>query len=349
MQAVMTLSVLATLFLSGIAASWLLTSSMRRYALRADILDRPNERSSHSVPTPRGGGVAIVLSFLLLTGVSGLFGGVDGRLGTALAGGGALVALLGYIDDRSHLSARWRFLGHAAAAVWALVWIGPMPPVPMFGTSIDLGPAATVIAGVYVVWSINLFNFMDGIDGIASTEAICVSLGGALVGWLMQPSGSWPVAVLFAACVVGFLCWNFPPARIFMGDSGSGFLGLVVAVLALWSGRAAPELVWSWLVLCGCFMVDATVTLLRRVLRHERFYEAHRSHAYQYASRRHGSHQKVTLAVAAINVAWLLPIAVAVALRRIDGLAALLLAYAPLVALAIHYKAGDRKAQAEHA
>ena len=326
--------------------SCLLTGWMRRYALRVNLLDRPNDRSSHVRPTPRGGGVAIVVSFLLLISGLALAGRIEAGLGWAILGSGVLVATLGFIDDLGHVSARWRFLGHTASAAWVLYWMGPLPPVPVLGLTIHLGLAAVVLAALHLVWTINLFNFMDGIDGIASLEAIIVGLGGALVWWLDQPSGDWPVAVLFAACVAGFLVWNFPPARIFMGDAGSGFLGLMVALLALWSARSAPHLFWSWFILGGCFMVDATTTLVRRVQRGERFHVAHRSHAYQYAARRHGSHKTVTLSVLAINTVWLLPIAVAVALRRLDGVAGVLVAYAPLLALVLHYKAGDRAAQA---
>lgn len=270
---------------------------------------------------------------------------IDSHLCIAILGSGTLVATLGFVDDRKHLAARWRFLGHATAAAWVLGWMGPMPHVPILGFTVNLGFVATTLAALHLVWSINLFNFMDGIDGIASIEAIGVSLGGALVWWLVQPSGDWPVAVLFAACVTGFLFWNFPPARIFMGDAGSGFLGLVVALLALWSGQTSPHLFWSWFILGGCFMVDATTTLVRRVKRGDRFHEAHRSHAYQYASRRYKSHKTVTLAVLAINTIWLLPIAVIVALHRLDGVAGVLIAYAPLVWLAFGLKAGDRAAQ----
>jgi Fuc2NAc and GlcNAc transferase len=255
------------------------------------------------------------------------------------------VATIGFIDDRHTLPARWRFAGHSAAAAWLLYWAGPLPPVPVLGLSLDLGPLTVALAALYTVWSINFFNFMDGIDGIASIEAISVALGGALAWWLVQPSGDWPVAVLFAACVSGFLFWNFPPARIFMGDAGSGFLGLVVAVLALWSALHAPHLIWSWVVLSSVFLVDATTTLVRRVRRGERFAEGHRNHAYQYAARVHGSHKTVTLAVLAINIVWLLPISVAVALQWLDGTAGVAVAIAPLVWVAFHYKAGDRAAQ----
>jgi Fuc2NAc and GlcNAc transferase len=124
-----------------------------------------------------------------------------------------------------------------------------------------------------------------------------------------------------------------------MGDTGSGFLGITLGILSLHAGAIAPPLLWSWLILLGVFVVDATVTLLRRLLRGERVYEAHRSHAYQQAARRAG-HLRVTLAVALLNVAWLWPIALGVALNRIDGGLGLVTAYAPLVALAVRFRAG---------
>ncbi len=336
---------LLILLVLGCALSWALTSSVRRYALHAGLLDQPNARSSHNIATPRGGGVAIVVSYLSLVALLLATGAVEPRLAAALLGSGAIVAVLGFIDDCRPLRARWRFLGHLAAAGWVLALLGPIPPVPLFGVVVDLGVGATLLSALFLVWSINLFNFMDGIDGIASLEAIVVALGGALVWWLTQPAGDWLLAVAFAACVAGFLIWNFPPARIFMGDAGSGFLGCMIATLALWSSHTASHLFWSWFILLGCFMVDATTTLVRRVRRGEAFNEAHRSHAYQYAARRLGSHKTVSIAFVAITVVWLLPLAVAVAVGRLDGLAGVAIGYAPLVVLAFRYKAGDSAAQ----
>lgn len=340
------------LFLTGLAvlavvASWGSTVAVRRYALAVDLLDHPNDRSSHTVPTPRGGGVAFVACFLLFSMLLWKRGFIGTSLIAAIAGGGSLVAVLGFIDDRRPLPARFRFLCHAIASAWVLWWLGPLPPVPLFGVEIQLGTAGLALALAYLVWSINLFNFMDGIDGVASIELITLMLGGALV-WRLGGTGSeWSASLVLAASVTGFLLLNYPPARIFMGDAGSGFLGLLIATLSLWCGRDHPPLFWSWFILYGCFMVDATTTLLRRVWRGERFYEAHRSHAYQYASRRHGSHKLVSLAVGAINLLWLLPVALVVATGRISGLVGVLVAYAPLVWLAYRYKAGDRAAQVD--
>lgn len=324
--------------------SWVLTAWVRRYALASALLDHPNERSSHTVATPRGGGVAIVMSCLAITAVLAVGGFLEPRLTMALAAGG-VVAALGFIDDRHNIAARWRFLGHAVAAAWIVFCLDDIPPVTILGIPLNHAAVGPLLATVYVIWMINLFNFMDGIDGIASVESITVALGGAFVWWLAGSGSGWLLAVVFAFCVAGFLMWNFPPAKIFMGDAGSGFLGLTVALLSLWCSQAAPHLFWAWFILSGCFMVDATTTLLRRVLAGERFYKAHRNHAYQYAARQHGSHRLVTLSVLAINALWLLPWAVVVALQRLDGFVGSSLAFAPLVWLALHYKAGHRAAQ----
>ena len=331
--------------LAGLVLACGLTGLMRRYALAAQLFDTPNDRSMHTVPTPRGGGVAIVVSFAALAVGLQLLRALPPGLLTAMLGCGGLVAVVGYMDDRRPLPARWRFMAHTAAAI-GLLWVLPsIPPVPVFGVAIDLGWFGPGLAALYVVWMINLFNFMDGIDGIASVEVITTTLGGALLWWWTGGNSGWVAAVVFAGCAAGFLIWNFPPAKIFMGDAGSGFVGLMVALLSLWCGQANPVLFWSWFILIGCFMVDATTTLVRRVRRGERFFEAHRAHAYQYASRRAGRHLPVTLAVAAITLAWLMPLASAVALGWLDGLVGVTIAYAPLIALAFHFKAGHRAAQ----
>jgi Fuc2NAc and GlcNAc transferase len=331
--------------LGGLALSWFLTAWVRRYALRSALLDHPNERSSHTVATPRGGGVAIVVSCLAVAAALAAAEMLALRLFAAALVAGGVVAGLGFLDDRYGLAARWRFLGHAAAAAWVVYSLASIPPLTIAGWRLDLPVLGAFLAGVYLVWMINLFNFMDGIDGIASVEGISVALGGALVWWMDGSGSDWVLALVFAGCVAGFLAWNFPPAKIFMGDAGSGFLGLMVALLSLWCGQDAPHLFWAWFILAGCFLVDATTTLVRRVMAGERFYEAHRNHAFQYASRKHRTHKGVTLVVGALNLFWLLPWALAVASQHVDGALGTALAFLPLIVLALRYKAGNRASQ----
>jgi Fuc2NAc and GlcNAc transferase len=321
-------------------ASWSMTAGVRRYALARSIMDIPNARSSHQIPTPRGGGVAIVLGFLGCLPLAAVLGAVDGSSLLALLPAGALVAAIGFLDDHRHIPARWRLLGHFVAALWLLGWLGGVPPLPMPWGVLDLGWVGGLLGLVFLVWLLNLYNFMDGIDGIAGLEAISVCLGGALCGWLVGDSQLAWLPLILGMAAAGFLVWNFPPARIFMGDAGSGFLGLILGGLALQASWFAPPLVWSWLILLGAFVVDSTFTLIHRLMRGERVYEAHRSHAYQRASRRYGSHLRVSLAVTAINLLWLMPLALLVALGHVPGLLALIVAYAPLVLVVAHLGAG---------
>ncbi|WP_214510796.1 MraY family glycosyltransferase [Pseudomonas brassicacearum] len=321
--------------------SLVLTGGLRRYALARSLMDVPNARSSHSVPTPRGGGVAIVLGFLSVLPILAFLGGLSWTFTWALLGAGAGIALLGFLDDHGHIAARWRLLGHFLGATWALFWLGGLPALELFGFVLDLGWLGHVLAAIYLVWMLNLYNFMDGIDGIASVEAICACLGACLLYWLGGFENLILAPLVLAMAVAGFLYWNFPPARIFMGDAGSGFLGIILGLLSLQAAWSSPKLLWVWLILLGVFIVDATATLLRRLLRGDKVYEAHRSHAYQFASRHYGRHLPVTLAVTAINLFWLLPLAACVVLWNMDGALALILAYVPLLVLAVRFHAGE--------
>jgi Fuc2NAc and GlcNAc transferase len=326
------------------AALWL-TGRLRTYALARDLLDIPNVRSSHQIATPRGGGLAIVLTTLLALPVLGALGALTWPGVCGLGGGGALVALVGLADDHWDIAAAWRLLGHFLAALWLLWWLGGLPPVPMLGQLFDLGWFGDVIAAIYLVWLLNLTNFMDGIDGIAAVEVITVSASVACLYQLAAPrTAHWLGPLVLASASLGFLFWNWPPAKIFMGDTGSGFVGLMLGALSIQAAWVAPPLLWSWIILLGVFVVDATITLVRRLLRKERVHEAHRSHAYQHAALRWGSHLAVTLAVAAINLCWLLPIAVLVLFGWIEPLVGVMMAYAPLAAAVLWLEGGTPSA-----
>jgi Fuc2NAc and GlcNAc transferase len=339
------------IFLIALISAALLTGLLRRYALATRLIDIPNERSSHNSPTPRGGGLSIVIVFLLGLPVLSMMGVLAPEAMWAIFGAGAWVALVGFLDDHGHIPARWRLLAHFIGAAWGLYFLGGLPPLVIsLPTSslgihtLDLGWIGQIFAILYLVWLLNLYNFMDGIDGLASIEAITVCLGGALL-YLpgSEAIGQWTAPILLAMTVAGFLFWNFPPARIFMGDAGSGFLGIVLGLFSIQAAWINPQFFWSWLILLGVFIVDATLTLFRRFLRGEKIYEAHRSHAYQYASRYYGSHKTVSLAIGAINACWLTPMALWVGLAGLNALLGLVLAYLPLMVLATYFRAGTRE------
>lgn len=331
--------------LAATALSAAATGLIRSYALRQQVLDVPNARSSHTIPTPRGGGVALVMVWfgLVLASGRGWTGHLAGDF--TLLGACALIALVGAVDDHRSLQARWRMLIHVAAAVAVLAALGGMPPIPFGATLAEAGLLGAAIGILYLVWLLNLYNFMDGIDGIAGLEAVTVAAGAALLMVLTGATTLLPATLALGGAALGFLVWNFPRARIFMGDGGSGFLGFTFGMLSLVSTLQVPTLFWAWVILLGVFIVDATTTLFARVRRREPLFEAHRSHAYQYASRRIGRHWPVSTAVALINLLWLLPMAMVAALGWLDGWFVTVLAYAPLIVLARRFRAGAAEMQ----
>ena len=281
--------------------SWWATGQARGYAIRRAMFDVPNDRSSHTVSTPRGGGIAIAVTTLIGTSIAGMRGLISLQVAVAIVGGGALVAAIGWLDDRREVPPPVRIVVHLLAAIWSVAWLGGMPSIELGVTRLDMGLFGTVIAVAGIVWAINLYNFMDGIDGIAGSEAVMVGLiaGGLL--WLRDARGLATISVMVAASSAGFLVWNWAPAKIFMGDTGSGLLGFLFAVLALASENAGAAPLLSWVTLMGVFVFDATATLLRRAARGDRVHTAHRSHAYQRVVQSGVTHARVTQAVAALT------------------------------------------------
>jgi Fuc2NAc and GlcNAc transferase len=285
------------------------TELVRRHALRNAILDIPNVRSSHAAPTPRGGGLAIVAAFMSALAWLVFFRKwlrVD--VATVLIIGGGAIALAGYLDDRRSLPASTRICIHIAAAILAVVILGGISEQSLGSFGLHGIWVSSLLAIIALTWSTNLFNFMDGIDGIAGSEAIFVAGAGAVINLACGGDNGLTAAMMaLGAATLGFLVSNWPPARIFMGDVGSGFLGYCLTVLALAASRYSAIPIEVWAILSGVFLVDATVTLLRRFVRGDRWLEAHRLHAYQILARRWQAHQPTTILVIAINLFWLLP------------------------------------------
>ena len=322
-------------FLFVIFISFLFTELIRRYTLKINHLDMPNERSSHSIATPRGGGLSIVVIFLTGVGLSDL---LSTNTVIALIGSGTLVAGIGFWDDQGHIAARWRLLSHFIAAFWALFWLGSISEFQFFGSTLNTSWIILGISMFALVWLLNLFNFMDGIDGIEASETIFVSCAGAYFSWITELESLSFISLLLAASTMGFLILNWSPAKIFMGDVGSGFLGLMIGVIAFASILEGIS-VWIWLILLAVFLVDSGVTLLIRILNGEKWYEAHCSHAYQHAARKWG-HKRVTTGVIIIDIFWLFPLAIVSQTIPEVALWCIFLAYIPLFILALKFKAG---------
>ena len=308
----------AAFVISCAATEWVL-----RRAGRLGLIAVPGERSSHVQPTPAGGGLGIVLGVSAGALLSSL-------LPLPLLAAALLLALIGLCDDIRPLPARLRLAVQAAVCA-----------VPLYGFAPDLPWVGVAVLWVAALWWVNLFNFMDGIDGLAGMQAVFMSAAAGLLLAGQADSGA-IVGLLqsVAAAAAGFLLYNRPPARIFMGDVGSTFLGFILLAVAALSVRSGALPWQTWPLLGALFITDATITLLRRVLRGERWYQAHRSHAYQRLARRAGSHLPVTLGAAALNLLWVLPWTAAFVLHAVSPEFAALAVYGPLIVMALKSGAG---------
>lgn len=301
------------------------------------LLDTPNIRSSHHTPTPRGGGIAIAggVAIAALTALS--FGHITPHPLYWLMIPSGLIAILGICDDLFDLNIAVRLTIQFLLAGLGIYLIGInndwSPPVRLI---------TTVILILFIVWMTNLYNFMDGINGLAALEAISACMGMTLIYWMQKTTNTGAICLLImiSASTVGFLFWNFPKAKLFMGDAGSLFLGLSLGLLAVGSLTENFHIFSAWLIMLGVFIVDASYTLFYRLLTRQPIHQAHRTHTYQKISIKWNSHTYTTLAIVTINLLWLLPIAIAVTTTQLHFAAALLIAYAPLLLIAHKFRAG---------
>ncbi len=317
----------------------LLTGLVRRFALREQILDIPVLRSAHTTPVPVGGGIAIALIYLFA--VLALF--AQGRLAAneCLAALGAVfIGGLGFVDDWRHLDVSWRLPLQLLAAIWSVAWLGTVPQIHFASWVLPSSWILNALAVIALVWLLNLYNFMDGIDGIAGAELVCVTAMSLLLAIKADDVALAQLSAVLLGAGLGFLVWNWPPARIFMGDVGSGFSGFALGILALLSLQHGSMQVWTWVLLLGVFIADASVTLVRRFVRGEKWYEGHSLHAYQHAARRYKSHAKVTIIVILINLFWLAPLAWMTTVAPEWGMYLTLVGVVPLMVLAAKNAAG---------
>ena len=334
----MPLLLLCSLLFLGSA---ILTGLFRWIAQRIPLIAVPVSRSAHSTPVPVAGGVSIVTLILLVVAYSYFTDRIPANEFAALMAG-LVIAFIGIVDDIKQLDVRWRIPAQFLAAIYVVYCLGDVPAIDFGLFNLPESIVLNVLAVFALVWLLNLYNFMDGIDGIAATQLIAVNLV-SLVIVINTDAVLTLLSASFAAATGGFLLWNWAPAKIFMGDVGSSFIGFTLGVMALLSLFHGTMTIWTWLLLLGVFIVDATLTLFVRVMSGQRWHEGHASHAYQNAARRYKSHAKVTITVLLINLFWLGPLAWLSLQYPKMGLVITVIGLLPLLLLAKRFGAGNEK------
>ncbi len=321
------------------ALSFYTTIRYRIYALNKGVLDTPNARSSHEVDTPRGGGISIIIGFTIAT-----LGLLHTQLlqfdhACALLLGSLPIAAVGLADDHSPVSAKTRFCIHFFSALSALLVLDASPALALGDLTIQLDSLWVLALAISLTWLTNLYNFMDGIDGIASTEAISVLFGALLITTSNSDTNFLPL--LYIAPIGGFLILNWSPAKIFMGDSGSGFLGGFLGVFAIVFAILEQVNLWAWLILLATFIADASWTLVSRIIDGQDWHRPHRTHSYQILSRKWQSHKSVNHANTATNLLWLTPLAYIAHQWPDTAYLTAIIAYIPLLLISYKLKAGS--------
>ena len=283
---------------------------IRYILIKNKLFDIPNNRSSHVKPTPRGGGTVIVVTLLLSIGVLALNKMIETDFSIGMLLGISLISTTGLIDDIKSLPVLIRVIMYVSTAVLSLYLIGVISHISINNYSINLGYFAYFFSTLFLVWLTNLYNFMDGTDGFAATQTICVAL---FCGLLLFSSDNISLGIIFFCCAsstIGFLVFNWPPAKIFMGDSGSLFLGYAILVFIFQTNTSELISIWTWLIMLAFVLGDTTTTSLLRLFLVKRWYGSHRSNAYQNLARVLDNHLKVLLGIMIYHILWLMPLAI---------------------------------------
>ncbi|MPL78179.1 putative undecaprenyl-phosphate N-acetylglucosaminyl 1-phosphate transferase [bioreactor metagenome] len=274
--------------------SFLLTYFIKNYMIKKSLVASVNERSSHTVPTPHGGGIAIAITWFIGLFYIYFIGQIENNLFYALLFG-AVISIVSFFDDIYELSPKLRLIIQAIVAIGGLYFLGGFETLTFGIFDIQNSIFTNIFAFFMIIWFINLYNFLDGINGYAGSEAVFLSLAGFIL------FGGNHFLVL-AVAVLGFLYWNWNKAKIFMGDVGSTLLGYNVAIFTIYYANQEPTNFWIWIILFSVYWFDATLTLIRRKLNKERLSQAHKKHAYQRLTQAGWSHYKVTNYSIGLNI-----------------------------------------------
>lgn len=266
--------------------SFSLTYFIKNYMIKKSFVASVNERSSHTVPTPHGGGIALSITWFIGLIYLHFIGEITSNLFYALLFG-AVISIVSFFDDIYELSPKLRLMVQALVAIGGLYFLGGFDTLS-FGIFDISNPIFTnIFAFFMIIWFINLYNFLDGINGYAGSQAVFL----ALAGFVLFSGNHF---LVLAVAVLGFLYWNWNKAKIFMGDVGSTLLGYNIAIFTIYYANQEAINFWIWIILFGVYWFDATLTLIRRKLNKEKLSQAHKKHAYQRLTQSGWSHFKVT-------------------------------------------------------
>jgi glycosyltransferase WbpL len=297
------------LFIIIVCISAGLTGLIRYYSIEKNLYDIPNQRSSHEIPKPKGGGISIVLivigSIILLL----LSKKINLDISISLLVGLTIVSITALIDDLFNLSALIRAVFYVIASFISLYLIDGLTVLSINNYSFNIGSLGLLLGVIFIVWLTNLYNFMDGTDSFAGIQTICVAI---FMGSILFLSSNLYLGVVFfclIAATVGFLYWNWPPAKIFMGDVGSCSIGFLFGLMSIYTEQKETISITVWLIALAPFISDATFTLLKRILNGEKWYKAHNTHAYQRLYQRGISHRNLAIGLLFINIVIIWPVA----------------------------------------
>ena len=282
--------------------SFFLTYYLIHYAIKKDIIDHPNERSSHDIPTPRGGGLSIVVSLIACT-VFLFFKNEFAISNLSILGLGVLIiSIVGLVDDVVNLNAVTRAILYLAASATLVLY--------SVSNIYDYSLMNILVVSIFIIfisWLTNLFNFMDGADAIAGIQTIAAAFPAGLLLYITNERETALLCFTLAASTAGFLVWNWPPAKIFMGDVGSCTIGYFFGGIIVINYLQNSLSIYIWLVLLSFFIVDATLTLIKRMVNKEKWYQAHRSHAYQRYLQMGYTHKQLAIIIALFSMLILWP------------------------------------------
>ena len=282
------------IYIALLLLSFTLTYFIKNYYIKNAILEEINERSSHTISTPHGGGIALSLTWFIGLFYLNYINEIDTNLFYALLVG-SIISIVSFFDDIYDLDPKIRLLAQAVVALGGICFLSGFSELNLFMISIENQIITNIFAFLLIIWFINLYNFLDGINGYAGSEAVFLNIAGFIIF-----GGSH--FIVLAVSTLGFLYWNWNMAKIFMGDVGSTLLGYNIAIFTLYYANQSPNSLWIWIILLGVFWFDATLTLIRRKLKNEKLSQAHKKHAYQRLVQSGWSHFRVTNWSMVVNI-----------------------------------------------